>query len=134
VDGRILIDIVGYNKHHLALGIREGDDPETQKNRITHPVAGVTVPLDPVKSNPVDKSQNGTIVQLAEQAPGNEKQDETRLAPGRLDEAKQKENKEIMLAREKELIYISPLLEGYSLKNKLWSKLFVYQGFAICVR
>jgi hypothetical protein len=32
----------------------------------------------------------------------------------------QEANKEEMLAREKDLIFVSPLLIGFALKNKLW--------------
>jgi hypothetical protein len=34
VDGRILIDVVGFNKHHLAQGSREGKDPDSKKNTV----------------------------------------------------------------------------------------------------
>jgi hypothetical protein len=33
---------------------------------------------------------------------------------------KQEENKQEMLARAEHLVYISPILEGFALKNKLW--------------
>jgi hypothetical protein len=32
----------------------------------------------------------------------------------------QEANKEEMLAREKDLVFVSPLLTGFALKNKLW--------------
>jgi hypothetical protein len=32
----------------------------------------------------------------------------------------QEANKEEMLARDKDLIFVSPLLTGFALKNKLW--------------
>lgn len=34
VDGRILIDVVGFNKHHLAQGPRDGKDPDSRKNTV----------------------------------------------------------------------------------------------------
>jgi hypothetical protein len=36
----------------------------------------------------------------------------------------QEANKEEMLAREKDLIFVSPLLTGFALKNKLWRMSF----------
>jgi len=33
---------------------------------------------------------------------------------------KQQKNKDEMLAREHDLIFLSPILEGFALKNKLW--------------
>ena len=38
----------------------------------------------------------------------------------RLTEEKEQENKREMLAREKDLICVSPILKGFALKNKLW--------------
>jgi len=40
-----------------------------------------------------------------------------------LPKEKQAENKLEMLGREDDLVYVSPLLEGFALKNKLWCKL-----------
>jgi hypothetical protein len=40
----------------------------------------------------------------------------------RLSDEEQKKNRDDMLAREEDLIYMSPMLEGYALKNKLWCK------------
>jgi len=37
---------------------------------------------------------------------------------------KQEENKEEMLARAEDLVYVSPTLEGFALKNKLWRMFF----------
>jgi hypothetical protein len=34
VDGRVLIDVIGYNKHHLAQGSREGNDPQSKKKQL----------------------------------------------------------------------------------------------------
>ena len=38
----------------------------------------------------------------------------------RLSDEKQKKNKDEMLAREQDLILLSPILTGFALKNKLW--------------
>ncbi len=34
VDGRIILDVVGYNRHHLAQGAREGSDPQSKKRQL----------------------------------------------------------------------------------------------------
>jgi len=38
----------------------------------------------------------------------------------RISEEQQLKNKNAMLAREEDLIFVSPILEGFSLKNKIW--------------
>lgn len=38
----------------------------------------------------------------------------------RLSNEKQKDNKDKMLAREQDLVFVSPILVGFSLKAKLW--------------
>lgn len=40
----------------------------------------------------------------------------------RLNDEEQQKNKEAMLANEDDLIFMSPLIDGYALKNKLWRK------------
>lgn len=40
----------------------------------------------------------------------------------RLTEEEQKKNRDEMLARPDELHFLSPMLEGYALKNKTWCK------------
>ena len=40
----------------------------------------------------------------------------------RLNEEDQKKNKDEMLARPDDLIFLSPMLVGFALKNKLWCK------------
>jgi hypothetical protein len=42
----------------------------------------------------------------------------------RLGKDKQQENINEMLAREDDLIFVSPILEGFALKNKLWRMSF----------
>lgn len=97
VNGRILIDVVGFNKYHLSQGKREGKDPESKKNQVTH------------------------IPQPAADSPGTEApMDKT--GSKRLSEEDQAKNKEEMLAKPDDLVFMSPLIEGYALKNKLWCK------------
>jgi hypothetical protein len=40
----------------------------------------------------------------------------------RLTEAEQKKNRDDLLSRKEDLIFLSPMLMGYALKNKLWRK------------
>ncbi|KAK3381694.1 hypothetical protein B0H63DRAFT_396910 [Podospora didyma] len=103
VDGRILIDVVGFNKFHLAQGIREGKDPETKKNM----VRGTGRP------SPQELTSKG-----------NQGLEKAKIAK-RLDRKERILNKEAMLKREADLIFISPLIDGYALKNKLWLSFYV---------
>jgi hypothetical protein len=50
------------------------------------------------------------------------KKEEENTYVKRLSEEKQRENVEEMLKRDGDLIFISPMLEGFSLKAKLWRK------------
>jgi hypothetical protein len=104
VDGRVLIDVVGYNKHHLAQGSREGSDPQTKKKRL---VVG-----DDAEDPDSADTATGT----------------TAAGTKRLSPRAQSRNKQAMLAREAEephLMFMLPLIEGYALKNKLWVSFFV---------
>ncbi len=40
-------------------------------------------------------------------------------------EQQQKNKEEMLGARKDDLVYVSPFLEGFALKNKLWCKLFL---------
>ena len=42
-----------------------------------------------------------------------------------LTKEQQKANKENMLAREQDLIFVTPMLEGFALKNKVWREYFL---------
>jgi len=101
VDSRILIDVVGFNKYHLAQGKRESKDPETVRNAATR---------RPKSSRVADKeTQNKNLAKPTSR---------------RLCEEDQRKNKEEMLEKEDELMFMSPLIEGYALKNKMWGKFF----------
>ena len=106
VDGRIILDVVGYNRHHLAQGAREGSDPQSKKRQL---VVG--------DGDDEDSHQGGTGSTTTSAA-----------TTKRLSPAAQERNKRSMLAREAEeplLMYMMPLVEGYALKNKLWMSFFV---------
>ncbi|KLU81988.1 hypothetical protein MAPG_01068 [Magnaporthiopsis poae ATCC 64411] len=101
VDGRVLIDVVGYKKHHLAQGVREDKDPRTTKNKV-----------------------QGTGRTGA--APGKETAGKNSPTPSkRLTEEEQAKNKQAMLHDEDSLMCMYPLLEGYALKNKLWMNFYI---------
>ncbi|WYZ35140.1 hypothetical protein EsH8_I_001416 [Colletotrichum jinshuiense] len=102
VEGRILIDVVGYNKYERTQGKRETDDPETRRNRVTRR----HLPEDEVNEPKPDK--------VEETKPDKH-----------LSEKDQLKNKEEMLAREDDLVFMSPLIEGFALKNKLWMGFYV---------
>ncbi|KAK0640835.1 ATPase [Cercophora newfieldiana] len=99
VDGRILIDVVGFNKHHLARGVREGKGPDARRNTVRG-------------TGRHSRGRGRNVIEKMEMAK-------------RLDEAEQRKNKEAMLANEHDLVFISPLIDGYALKNKLWLSFFV---------
>lgn len=87
--------MVGYNKHHLAQGTREGKDPETLKKT--------------VRGTGRKQGALGTVASNA-------------VSGKRLGEEEQQKNKDAMLAKPEDLMFMSPLLEGYALKNKIWGK------------
>jgi SpoVK/Ycf46/Vps4 family AAA+-type ATPase len=43
----------------------------------------------------------------------------------RLSEEDQESNRKVMLEREQDLVYVSPMLKGYALQNKLWLQFYV---------
>lgn len=99
VEGRILVDVVGHNKFHLAQGKREADDPDTARNAATTRARG--------------KDSEGK---------DSEAQDGATPALKRLSEEEQARNKAEMLEKEHLLMFIGPLVTGYALKNKMWCK------------
>jgi len=88
--------VVGFNKHHLARGVREGRGPDVRRNMVRG----------------TGRQPRGRDRKILEK---------TEISK-RLDEEEQRKNKEAMLANEADLVFISPLIDGYALKNKLWRK------------
>ncbi|KIW00918.1 uncharacterized protein PV09_07661 [Verruconis gallopava] len=121
VSGRILIDIYGYEKHHEALKRSSGQDRDSKrrKNR-TKP--------QPPQQQPVDLFNN-TIPMTTTTVATNAVQIVDDKAEHhyikRLSEADQKKNEEEMLGRPHDLMFLSPILKGYALKNKLWLSFYV---------
>lgn len=109
VDGRVLIDVVGYNKHHLTKGTREDEDPQTKKRRIA-----------------VARSEGTTKKKVIVDLDGLEK---ANAPPSQhLSEEDQEKNRKALLAleeKEPHLMFMLPLIEGYALKNKMWVSFFV---------
>jgi len=111
VDGRVLIDVVGYNKHHLTQGAREGNDPTSNQQKVivsqeTAVMVGSGGTVNP--SEPVSEKKNSMIKRLSEEA-----QERNKAAMLKLEE------------KEPHLMYMLPVIEGYALKNKLWVSFFV---------
>ncbi|KAI9158904.1 Arylsulfatase [Paramyrothecium foliicola] len=104
VEGRVLIDVVGYNKYHLAQGKREASDPKIEKHTQSKQASD--------KSEPSEDVSDGK----------------------RLDEQEQQKNKEDMLANTDDLCFISEFIGGYALKNKKWSPFLILPSlFDLCV-
>lgn len=108
VEGRILVDIAGYYKYHSTKGLREYQDPSIQR-------------ANPARRNGrVDLGCGIEDVVAAQPAATNEQTVGAKRR--RLTEAEMLENKNFMLEKEEDLAYVSGLVGGYALKNKLWSK------------
>ncbi|KAF5586553.1 TOB3 (member of AAA-ATPase family) [Fusarium pseudocircinatum] len=101
VECRILVDVVGFNKYHLAQGKRENKDPEIEV---------------------VDVSNRRRKQDLAEAKPEGK---HPKAQQKRLNEEDQAKNKEELLQKPKELAFMTELIGGYALKNKLWVYFYV---------
>ncbi|KAI5462834.1 hypothetical protein BGZ63DRAFT_402193 [Mariannaea sp. PMI_226] len=105
VEGRILIDVIGYNKYHLAVGKREKKDPETTRNQVRR---GRRRLRDDEDQDEDEQNSKGPKTQQR-----------------RLSEKLQKRNIEEMMEKPEELAFMSQMIEGYALKNKLWVQFYV---------
>ncbi|CAK7206585.1 hypothetical protein SEUCBS139899_009383 [Sporothrix eucalyptigena] len=122
VDGRVLVDVVGYNKHHLAQGVREGKDPQSAKNV----VEGTGRTRNGRRSTGPPRRRTGEVVEVVDDGAGPKKATaKSTNKIQRLSEEEQARNKEAMLAKPEELMFMSPMVEGYALKNKLWFSFYV---------
>ncbi|PNP83434.1 hypothetical protein FNYG_02997 [Fusarium nygamai] len=101
VECRVLVDVVGFNKYHLAQGKRENKDPEIEV---------------------VDVSRRRRKQELAEAKPEGK---HPKTQQKRLNEEDQAKNKEELLQKPKELAFMTELIGGYALKNKLWVYFYV---------
>ncbi|CAM1507520.1 Fc.00g071610.m01.CDS01 [Cosmosporella sp. VM-42] len=107
VEGRVLIDVVGYNKYHLALGKRENKDPETERNQVRRARRR--------RPNDDDDDLNDAETKTE----GNKSQKK------RLTEKEQLKNTMEMMEREEDLGFMSDMIGGYALKNKLWVQFYI---------
>jgi hypothetical protein len=125
VDGRVLIDVIGYSKYHLAQGSREGTDPQTKKKQLV--VAdedGKPEEREVPDSASIASSDDGIGIKPQPQ----QTTTSTAKTVKRLTPAAQERNKLAMLALEAKeplLMFMLPTIEGYALKNKLWVMFFV---------
>lgn len=94
MTGRILIDYFGYKKHHEGLQ-RQGNAAQSRQHRRSRESNRIPDPNQQEQSNYVQT----------------------------LDKEKQEDNKEEMLARTEDLVFVSPILLGFALKNKQWRML-----------
>ncbi len=131
VNGRILIDVVGYKKHHLAQGTRPEQDPEIERNVVagTGRKADLSfmhgVPVQTLATVGRNRFAQELVAEMGRMASANAAPVEKPSPEKRLGEAEQKANREAMLAKPADLKFISPLIEGYALKNKKWMSFYV---------
>ncbi|KAM5474283.1 hypothetical protein MauCBS54593_001857 [Microsporum audouinii] len=115
VDGRILVDIVGYNKHHEAQRTNSGvENPLKRKQRV----------LQAAKGNKDEKTAlhmdgPNKVKVISGKRVGDPR------ATKHIPKEEQEKNKEGMLALGEDIIYMSPFLEGYALKNKEWLNFYI---------
>ncbi|KAM0262769.1 hypothetical protein ACHAQJ_001563 [Trichoderma viride] len=110
VEGRILLDAVGYNKYHLAKGKRE-DDKRAHDDDESSMGFGL---FDSDSSSSSDSDTDSL--------------DDTsgkRTAVRRLGEKDFLKNKQHMESRVDDLCFISGMLGGYALKNKIWMEFYI---------
>jgi hypothetical protein len=98
VASRILIDFFGYQKHHEGL---QRNETSARKRR--------TQPQQPAQPGADTASLSGQSTKVKS-----------------LSKESQEENKQEMLGRKDDLVFVSPLLRGFALKNKLWRRFSKY--------
>ncbi|KAK2000984.1 ATPase [Colletotrichum falcatum] len=117
VDGRILVDVAGFNKYERVRGRREQDDAKTRRNRVVVPAAAAAAAAHEETCLP----SGGGAGEASPAGPGKKE-----TGGGRhLGAEEQRRNKEEMLARGDDLVFMSPLIEGFALKNKAWLAFYV---------
>ena len=127
VSARILIDTYGYQKHHRALKRRGGRDQDSLNNKVLNDA--IPIIINNHQLPPPPPPPPAIVSRKGHPPPPNAQaallgQKPKSLYIKRLDEEDQARNKKDMLAREQDLVFLSPLLPGYALKNKLWCKYF----------
>lgn len=128
VEGRILVDVIGYNKHYLMKGDREGKDAGAQKKTVKGTGRSALENLQKLHrqfyavKNRVPDGEEVFYSDTENVVPAIQT---TSTQSKRLSQEDQDKNKATMLAHPEDLMYMSPLLEGYALKNKLWVSFYV---------
>lgn len=134
MDGRILIDVAGFNKFELGKG-KGGDENQVAPESSAEEAgqfryqyqdqddgARVLCAKDPFMAKVLAFTAKLGLQDEEEKRPEPQPPRESK----RLSDEVQQNNKNAMLARPDELKYVSPMLEGYCLKNKRWRK------FSVC--
>lgn len=106
VESRILLDAVGYNRYHLAQGKRE-NDKRAHVNNDQHRWGSYDTDSSSSSDSDTDSLDN---------------ESEKRAAVRRLGEEEFQKNKQYMESRSEDICFISAMLGGYALKNKMWSE------------
>jgi hypothetical protein len=119
VDGRILLDNYGYNKYHDQLTRQGGKEANEDYQRIGDEE-------DESSNKLISKARaNGVVFANPNQPKVKSGEDTDASYAKRLTAADIERNKTIMMKRPNDLLFLSPLLKGYCLKNKLWLNFYV---------
>lgn len=110
VEGRILLDAVGYNKYHLTQGKREND----KRAHVTNDQSRGWGSFDADSSSTSDSDTDSL-----------DNDSEKRAALRRLGEKEFLKNKQYMESRADDICFISAMLGGYALKNKMWMEFYI---------
>ncbi|PHH85643.1 hypothetical protein CDD83_135 [Cordyceps sp. RAO-2017] len=120
VEGRILVDVMGYNKYHLAQGRRENKGPDIERY--------LARPWDSDSDSDSWSSSSGPSSSAGlfhDSEPEQRPPPANRGKAKRLTDAQKARNKRDMLAREQDLGFMSGLIGGFALKNKLWLQFYI---------
>ncbi|KAK1245574.1 hypothetical protein MKX08_005203 [Trichoderma sp. CBMAI-0020] len=109
VEGRILLDAVGYNKYHLTQGKRE-NDKRAHVNNDQQRWGSYDTDSSSSSDSDTDSLDDGS---------------EKRAAVRRLGEKEFLKNKQYMESRPEDICFISAMLGGYALKNKMWMEFYI---------
>ena len=125
MNSRIVLDVVGYGKHHFQRNVPKAK--EERQRQPTHTLINSKVRnvgsfglSKKSMSNNRWSSYSGRYDTSTKDDSANDDDNKARVMR-RVDKETQAKNKAEMLALPKDLMYIYPWVEGYSLENKLWS-------------
>ncbi|KAK7745719.1 hypothetical protein SLS62_009685 [Diatrype stigma] len=117
VDGRILIDVVGYNKYHLKKGKYQDNNSKARATIVPGTGVRQRTPYHGSALNSEESIDNesGKPEKIESRQKVTKSKENKRLGP----EDRQR-NKDAMLARPDDLKFMAPFLEGFCLKYKQW--------------